>query len=226
MAAAASLRRVMPELERAWRAEHPGEALTFTFGGSGELRRQVETGAPIDAVVFAHPEPVASLVAQGRVRSGSERDVARNTLVLVGRRATDRRDGARRTLRTLGALPEGAWLAIGEPRTVPAGKYAQALLESLGLWESLSGRMVFAKDVSAVLTYVRRGEAEVGLVYRTDVIDLDDVEVLDAPAGEVSGANARYVAAAVSPRAKAFVDFVATAPGARAIWTRHGFGAP
>jgi molybdate transport system substrate-binding protein len=177
-------------------------------------------------VVFAHPEPVASLVAQGRVRSGSERDVARNTLVLVGRRATDRRDGARRTLRTLGALPEGAWLAIGEPRTVPAGKYAQALLESLGLWESLSGRMVFAKDVSAVLTYVRRGEAEVGLVYRTDVIDLDDVEVLDAPAGEVSGANARYVAAAVSPRAKAFVDFVATAPKARAIWTRHGFGAP
>lgn len=225
VAAAASLRRVMPELGAAWSRRHPTELLTFSYGGSGDLRRQVEAGAPIDAVVLAHPEPVETLVQRGLVRAEWRREVASNSLVLVGRIGAQAGAGTVLTFDTLGALPEGAFLALGEPRTVPAGQYAHLLLESLGLWDALTPRRVFASDVSAVLTYVRRGEAEVGIVYRTDLIGLDDVEVLDTAAGP-DAPDVRYVAAPIEARAQAFVDFVARDAEARAIWARHGFAAP
>ena len=225
VAAAASLRRVMPKLAEAWNRKHPQARLTFTYGGSGELRRQVEAGAPIDAVVFAHPAPVEALVQRGRVDAASTRDVARNTLVLVGRKGSGTRPASDLRFRTLASLPEGTWLAVGEPRTVPAGQYAHALLERLGLWDALAPRMVFAADVTAVLTYVRRGEAEVGIAYRTDLIGLEDVEVLDAAEGPLAQ-EARYVAAPIVPHAQGFVDFLARDPGARALWAGDGFGAP
>lgn len=64
-------------------------------------------------------------------------------------------------------------IAIGEPETVPAGKYASQTFDSMGITADLEGKIVFAKDVRAVLNYVESGAADCGFVYRTDAMMLD-----------------------------------------------------
>jgi molybdate transport system substrate-binding protein len=222
-AAAASLRNVMPELQRAYEASHAGVHVVATFGASGDLKKQVEGGAPIDGVIFASARPVKELADAGRVRP-PPRVVATNTLVLVGPQG-----GPKLTFATLAALPAGEHLAIGDPGAVPAGEYARAWLTSLGTWEQLGGRLVLGGDVGAVLAYARRGEVAAAIVYRTDAQGVADVVILD----EARGPNAprpEVVAAVVEGaraqgEATAFLAFLAAPEGQR-ILREFGFGPP
>ncbi len=220
IAAASSLRHVMPALVAAYEARHPGVRVALTYGASGDLRRQVEGGAPIDAVVFASAGPVDSLVRAGLVAPGSRKVVATNQLVLVGPPG-----GPRLTFRTLGTLGPRELLAVGDPGAVPAGQYARDSLKELGLWESLRGRMVLGGDVAAVLAYARRGEVAAAIVYRTEVRGLSDVVLLDEARGEWAPRPEVVAGAAREGRAADFVAFLG-APGALALWQEHGFGPP
>ncbi len=227
LAAAASLRAVLPELSRAFQAAHPASHVTATFGASGDLKRQVEAGAPVDAVLFAAARPVDDLAAAGRVDPATRRVVATNVLVLIGPR------GARPvTFATLDTLPPGERIAIGDPGAVPAGEYARTWLKALGKWDALQGRLVLGGDVSAVLTYARRGEVAAAVVYRTETRGIDDVVILDearstpslaAPRPEVVGAVVTGARAAAE--AGAFLAFVASPDGQR-ILADFGFGSP
>lgn len=222
VAAAASLRRALPEVIAAFAARPGGCAVRATYAGSGTLRRQVEAGAPIDAVLLASPVPVDRLIAEGLADAASRRVVATNRLVLIVPRG---RPGIR--FAALSTLPPSARLAVGDPATVPAGSYARAALRKLGTWDSLSGRLVFGGDVAAVLTYARRGEVDAAIVYATEVVGISDVEVSDearapwAPQPEVVAALLRDA----DPRAGAFLAF-SVSPVARRILARWGFGPP
>jgi molybdate transport system substrate-binding protein len=224
VAAAASLRHAMPELVAAFEKRHPGAPTTVTYGASGQLRRQVEGGAPVDLVVFASGEPVDALVTEGRAERASRRVLATNELVLVGPK------GARPlTFATLTTVPPGERVAVGDPRTVPAGSYARAALEKLGEWDALRDRLVFGGDVSAVLAYARRGEVVAAIVYATEARGIDDIVVLDtlkgpaAPRAEVVEA---VVAKSPSPeRARALADFLATEEAQRIV-ASFGFSPP
>jgi molybdate transport system substrate-binding protein len=224
VAAAASLRAVLPELARAYQAHHPGARVTATYGASGDLKKQVEGGAPVDAVLFAAAQPVDDLVAKGLAEASSRRVVATNALVLVGPRG-----GKPLTFATLDALPPGEHLAVGDPGAVPAGAYARSFLVALGEWPALQGRLVLGGDVAAVLAYARRGEVAAAVVYRTELRGIDDVVVLDeargpsAPRPEVVGAVVRGARAA--GEAGAFLGFVA-APEGQKILGDFGFGPP
>jgi len=224
VAAAASLRAVLPDLARAYQATHPGAHLAATYGASGDLKKQVEGGAPVDAVIFAAGRPVDELAAAGRVEATSRRVIASNALVLIGPRG-----GPSATFATLAALPAGEHVAIGEPGAVPAGDYARAYLTTLRQWEALQGRLVLGGDVSAVLAYVRRGEVAAAIVYRTEVRGVPEVVVLDEARGP--GAPHPEVVAAVVSGARgaagagAFLQFVASDEGQR-ILGEHGFGPP
>jgi molybdate transport system substrate-binding protein len=224
LAAAASLRAVVPELASAFRAGHPGPDLVATYGASGDLRKQVQGGAPIDAALFASAAPVDALLKSGHADPATRRVVATNQLVLIGPR------GARPlTFETLDQLPPGEMLAIGEPGAVPAGQYAKQALQRLGKWQALQGRIVFGGDVAAVLAYARRAEVPAAVVYKTDVRGISDVVVLDeargawAPRAEVVVAVTR--GGANAERARAFLDFVAGEEGQR-ILQKFGFGPP
>jgi molybdate transport system substrate-binding protein len=227
VAAAASLRQVFPALASAFSAASPGPVVRATFGASGDLAKQIQGGAPIDAVLFASGKPVDALVEEKLVEPESRVVVATNRLVLVGPRAGGLRPAL--TFETLERLPDGERLAIGDPGAVPAGQYAKEALVALGKWSALERRVVLGGDVSAVLAYARRGEVKVAVVYETEIVGVDDVVVLDRAAGAWAP-KPEVVAGIVAggtgkERARSFVAFTRGDEG-KSIFARFGFGAP
>src|SRR5262245_19749299 len=171
LAAAASLRRVLPALMDAYTKEHPDVTLRAAYGASGDLRKRVQDGAPIDGVLFASGKPVDELISGGQVNAESRKIVAKSELVLIAPKDTK----VALTAHNLDDLPQGEKLAIGEPTAVPAGQYAVDALKKLGKWDSLQKRVVYGGDVAAVLAYARRGEVAAAIVYHTEILGIDGV---------------------------------------------------
>lgn len=228
LAAAASLRSVLPELIRAYEGKHPGVRVTATYGASGDLKKQVEGGAPIDGVIFASGKPVDELVRSHYADAESRTVLAQNRLVLVGPSDPARRRAL--TFATLGSLPAGEKIAIGDPGAVPAGQYAREFLQTLGTWSSIEGRAVLGGDVAAVLAYARRGEVAAAIVYATDARGVPEITVLDearegAPRVEVVGAVVTGTGTKSRSGAKAFLAFMAS-PEGQAVLGSFGFLPP
>jgi molybdate transport system substrate-binding protein len=223
LAVAASLRHVMPELVKVYAEKHPGIRVSATYGASGDLRKQVEGGAPLDAVIFASGKPVDDLIRAGRADAASRKVLATNQLVLIGPR------GSRPlTFATLETLPDKEKIAIGDPGAVPAGQYAREYLQKIGKWSALQGRTVLGGDVSAVLAYARRGEVAAAIVYKTEVRGIKDVVVFDsagADAPRIETVGAVVSGASAAREAGAFLTFVAS-PEGQSILADHGFGPP
>lgn len=220
--AGSSLRAALPAVIRRYGADHPRHVITVSYGSSGQLQRQIEAGAPVDAAVFAAGEPVDALAARGLADPSTRRVIATNRVVLAGPKG-----GPPLTFAGLAALPADAKIAVGDPAHVPAGKYAEQLLRALGSWDAVRGKLVLGADVASVVAYVRRGEVAAGLVYWSDVHDLEDVTCLAEPPAEAQP-RVQVVAVAMkgaSAEARAFVAFLAT-PEARALLLAHGFGPP
>ena len=221
LGAAASMRLVLPDLAQAYAKR---AKVTATFGATGDVARQVHAGAPLDGVLLASAAAVDDLVAKERVHPASRVVVATNTLVLVGRTGS-----ARQSFASLGSLLPGESIAMGDPRTVPAGAYAKDALTRLGSWEALRDRVLFASDVGAVMTYVKHGEASLGIVYATEARSVDGVVVHDvargawAPRPEVVAGV--VVGAPQGDAALAFVKWLGSSE-ARAIFAARGFGPP
>jgi len=224
IASAASLRGVMPELMGAYAQGHPNEKLTVSYGASGDLRQQVEGGAPIDVVVFASGKPVDDLVTGHYADGATRKVVATNQLVLIGPKG-----GKPYTWATLDTVPAAEKIAVGDPKTVPAGQYAQEALEKLGKWAALKDHLVFGNDVAAVLAYARRGEVAAAIVYKTETRGIGDIALLEELKGDVAPrvevVAAVTTAAKASAQARAFVDFLGTGDAQR-ILASFGFGAP
>ena len=114
---------------------------------------------------------------------------------------------------------------MANPDSVPAGRYGRSALESLGLWKDVEPRIARAENVRAALALVSRGEAPLGIVYRTDALADRSVRIVDAfPASSHPPIvyPAAIVAASKSPGARPLLDYLAS-PAARAIWEQHGF---
>ncbi|SDY89892.1 molybdate transport system substrate-binding protein [Jannaschia faecimaris] len=207
--AAASLKPALDEIAKGW-------DVALAYGGSGSIARQVAAGAPADIVILAATDWMDWLVGQG-VLSGTARVIARNRLVLAGAPGVGpvalTRDGVMRALGT-------GRLAMGDPLSVPAGRYARHAFETLGLWTALSNRLILTEDVRAALAYVARGDVALGAVYASDVVGTD-VEIA-ARIPSTAHAPIVYPGAVVSgrPDATVFLDHVA---GATEILAAHGF---
>jgi molybdate transport system substrate-binding protein len=216
VSAASSLHNAMEELASLHERAHPGTKVTLNFGSSGMLAQQIEQGAPADIFLSAAPKPMDTLAARGLIRQDTRRDLLRNEIVLIG------------TAPSFAALssPEVKLIALGDPNSVPAGEYGKQVLTSLGLWDMLQSRLVLAKDVRQVLTYVETGNADAGIVYATDARESAKVRVrATAPPG--SHAPVVYPAAVLTgsphePEARSFVAYLA-GEEARAVFIRHGF---
>ena len=229
LATAGSMRVAIPDLMKGFSAKHPGVIVLPTYGSSGELRKQVEGGAPIDGVIFASAKPVDDLIKAGRVDEASRRVVATNQLVLIGPKDKDSKPTKPLTFATLSSLPEGEKLAVGDPGAVPAGQYARDALQKLGVWAGLQGRLVLGSDVAAVLTYARRGEVAAAIVYKTDIQGIADVTLLDEARGDWAP-RAEVVIGVVKGSkgegmARSFFDFLVS-EGGQKILAERGFGPP
>lgn len=221
VSAAASMQDAMNVIQLVHEEAHPEVTLVFNFGSSGSLQQQIEQGAPVDVFLSASPKQMNALEEKELLLEGTRRDLLKNSIVLVTSLNKDDVIG----FDDLSAASVGK-LSIGEPDSVPAGQYGKEALESMGLYETVQSKIVFAKDVRQVLTYVETGNVDAGLVYSTDAQVSEQVQVV-ATALEDSHSPIIYPAAVIADSAnpeiaQAFVDFLATEE-AIAIFQDFGF---
>jgi molybdate transport system substrate-binding protein len=227
VAAAISLKDVLTETATRYEADG-GPKVQFTFGSSGQLAAQVRGGAPVDVFISAAHAQLDELAALNRIDAGSRRVVAGNRLVLIVPASRDERQSPA-GLKQL-SDPKYRRVAIGEPRTVPAGHYAQQALRAVGVAEALEGRVVHGANVRQVLDYVRRGEVDAGIVYETDAREAGDRVRVAARVDPATHDSVEYPAAALSgsrapAAARRFVDYLGS-DAARAAFAARGFTVP
>ncbi|WP_334073830.1 MULTISPECIES: molybdate ABC transporter substrate-binding protein [Paenibacillus] len=225
VSAAASLKGSLEEIAPLFEKEHRNIRLTMNFGASGSLQKQIEQGAPVDLFLSAGQKQMNALIDKGLIKPESKMDLLCNRLVLV---LPADASGKLASLADLKNANFGT-IALGEPEVVPAGAYTREALEHNGLWESLSPKMVFAKDVTQVLTYVESGNVDAGFVYESDAKGSPNIKtglVVD----EKSHAPILYPAGVVTAsefqeEAGQFLQFLQTRE-ARQVFMDHGFTVP
>lgn len=225
LSVAASLTDAMEEIEQLYNDERPHVSLEFNFGSSGSLQQQIEQGAPADIFMSAAPKQMNELEEKNLLLDGTRIDLLQNELVLV---VPNGYTGI--TEFTDLTKDEVELIAIGEPESVPAGRYAQDAFTSLGIWDELESKqkLMLSKDVRQVLAYVESEEVQVGAVYRTDAQISDKVEVA-AVAPEGSHDPVTYPVAVLesSPHpeeAKNLMEFLVSDKG-REVFEKYGFKA-
>ncbi|MBL8549682.1 MAG: molybdate ABC transporter substrate-binding protein [Hyphomonadaceae bacterium] len=222
--AAASLQESLTDIGQAFERRNRGARVRFSFAASSTLARQIEQGAPADLFVSADEPWMDYLEERGLLCAGGRIDLLSNRLALVAPAY------ARATLRIAPGFPLAralgqSRLAIADPASVPAGRYAEAALKSLGVWNDVQMKLARAENVRAALAFVARGEASFGIVYATDARIEPRVKIVDL-FPEATHPRILYPAAIVNasahPRAPAFLAAL-HAQWARAIFTRYGF---
>jgi molybdate transport system substrate-binding protein len=221
VSAAASLQNAMQELAHVYEQQHPDTRVTLNFGSSGMLAQQIEQGAPADVFFSAAPKPMDELASKGLILSGTRHDLLRNEIVLIVPQS-----GAAPS--SFQDLVKARLIALGDPQSVPAGDYGRQVLTALGLWDAVRPKLVLAKDVRQVLSYVETGNADAGIVYATDARESGKVRVA-AIAPQNSHAPVVYPVAVLRESrapaaARSFVEFLA-GEQARAVFEQYGFTA-
>ena len=221
--AAASLKEALDEAAAAYRKQ-TGVPVRVSYAASSALARQIEQGAPADVFFSADLEWMDYLQQRNRLDVATRRSLLGNRLVLIAPRASTAQVDLRRPATLLAALGDGR-LAVGQTRTVPAGKYAKASLESLSLWNGVRPRLAESESVRAALMLVARGETPFGIVYASDAKSEPDVRVV-ATFPEDSHPPIVYPVAALrgarAAQAARFVQWLAS-PAADALFTKRGF---
>ena len=218
---AASLQDAVKQIGPAFEQSRPGTRVQFNFGGSGTLERQIEQGAPVDVFLSAASGPMDELAKNGLIDPTTRYNLLRNDVVLIAPAGSKHPDSFEDLAQSAVKL-----IALGDPGSVPAGDYGRQVLEKMQLWPAVQKKLVLAKDVRQVLTYVETGEADAGIVYSTDARLSSRVRVA-AAAPETSHQPVIYPVAVVknthnSTAARAFASYL-NGPEARRTFTRLGF---
>ena len=221
VSAAASLTNAFTELKGLFEKRHAGLTVNVNFAASNPLLKQIQEGAPVDVFASADQATMDKAVAAGVVEPSSRRNFALNDLVLVVPKGSKKPS-------SLAALKDYKKIALGNPDSVPAGRYAKAALTSAGLWDSLMPQYIQGNSVRQVLDYVARGEVDAGFVYRTDarqmadrvetVMNVEGHEPVTYPiAVAITGKNAGM--------GREFLNFVLS-PEGMAVLEKYGFSKP
>jgi len=222
--AAASLKEALDEVAHTYE-KRAGAQVRVSYLGSAALARQIEKGAPADIFISADLDWMDYLDQRRLLRPESRGNLLNNSLALIAP------SGSTTVLAIGPKFPLAAalgdrHLAMADPDSVPAGKYGRAALEALGVWSEVAPRVARAENVRAALALVARGEAPLGIVYRTDARAEPRVRVVGAFPSNLHPAivyPAAIVANSRSQHAAPFLQFLRSTE-ARAIWARHGFG--
>ncbi|MBX9758139.1 MAG: molybdate ABC transporter substrate-binding protein [Beijerinckiaceae bacterium] len=222
--AAASLKNALDEVSAGFAKDAGKPAPRLSYAGSPALARQIEQGAPADVFISADTDWMDYLEGKRLIRNGARVDLLGNSIVLVAPAAA-RVDLAELTVASLARALGGGRLALADVKTVPAGRYAKASLEKLGLWDAVKDKLAQSENVRAALVFVARGEAPLGIVYSTDAAAEPRVRVVAALPRD-SHPPIIYPAAVTSasthPDAGSFLAYLA-GPQASAAFVRHGF---
>lgn len=221
VSAAISLKESLVAIAKDYEAS-TGEKVEFNFGASGQLMLQIQQGAPVDAFISAAARQVDQLQKDGLLAAVPQRIVVRNHLVLIAPANQKIGDGFQ-------GLSSAAVhrIAIGQPRTVPAGEYGMQVLEKLGISQSVKDRLIFGANVRQVLDYVIRGEVDAGIVYSSDACEAGDRVTVAAVAQDGWHQAIVYPAVVIKASAKQeaaerFLRYLMTEK-AQAVFAGRGF---
>ncbi len=222
VSAAVSMKNGLEHVGREFERLQPGAKVVFNFGASGDLARQIEAGAPVDVFFPAAAREMDDLEKQGLIMVETRTAVAANSVVLIvpageGRSIGSFLDLRRHTVKRV---------ALGSPKSVPAGRYAEEVLQRAGLLDAVRPKAVYAENVRQVLDYVGRGEVDAGIVYRTDALAAAGRVRIAATAPPAGHTPVVYPAAVLTGAkherlARLFVAFAASRDGRRIL---EGYG--
>lgn len=224
VSAAASLTEAFTDMESKFETENPDIDVNFNFGSSGNLRKQIEGGAPADIFASADQKNMDTLANETLIDNSSRENFAKNSLVLIV--------PANSTLNITGVKDltnsEVKKIGIGNPDTVPVGNYTRTAMTEAGLWSQIENKAVLAEDVKQALTYVERGEVDAGFVYMSDAMTAEPGTIKIVTNVSVS-TPVNYPIAIVSysehkKDAQEFIDFVTGKEGQETL-EKYGFKA-
>lgn len=220
ISAAASLQEAMVELETKFKEIEPDVKLEVNLGSSGALQQQIEEGAPCDVFISAGEKQMTALEDKNLLLEDTNKILLTNDLVLVAPKNIEIKD-----LETL-ATDDIDKIAIGDPQSVPAGKYAKEVLDNTKLYDKVEDKLVLAKDVKEVLSWVQQGNAKAGFVYLSDTQGADGIQVVYTTE-EDTHSPINYPIAVLKDskkqdKAKVFEDFLLSDNG-QVILQKYGF---
>ncbi len=224
VSAAASLKDALEEIKPLYQQSKSDTKINYNFGASGALQQQIEQGAPADIFISAAKKQVDALEEKGLLLPGSRTNLANNSLVLIV--AQDVVGISSFYNLTDSKIKK---IAIGEPRSVPAGQYGEQALKNLKLYDQVKSKLVFANNVRQVLAAVESGNAQAGIVYATDAKISNKVKVV-ITADKKFHSPIIYPVAVIKgskniPAAKEFVQFLSGSQ-AKTVLRKYGFIVP
>jgi molybdate transport system substrate-binding protein len=221
--AAASLKNALDEVDSLF-TKQCGIKIVASYAASSSLMKQIEQGAPADVFLSADIDWMDYGIKHNLIKNGTRKDLLGNRLVLIVPKDSKIGSVTIAPGFDLAALAGSGRIATGDVRAVPAGLYAKAALEKLGIWSSVESKIAMAENVRAALVLVARGEAPLGIVYETDAKVDPSVKIIGV-FPEDSHPPIIYPVAMTKdakPDAAQYLAFLTT-PEARAVFERYGF---
>ena len=221
ISAAASLKNCIQDLSAMYTEKNPQVTITSNFGASGALQQQIEQGAPADVFFSAGIKQMNALKEKGMMIDSSVKNILENKVVLI----TPKNAAALDFFEDL-AKSSVKKIGVGEPKSVPVGQYTEQIFQNLGLTDKVASKLILAKDVREVLSWVETGNVDAGVVYETDAKISKDVTICStAPKG--SHKKVIYPIGVVKAskhavEAQKFVDFLFS-DAAKEVFARYGF---
>jgi molybdate transport system substrate-binding protein len=174
--AAASLNNALTEIAQGYEATHPNDKIQTSFAASSTLAKQIQLGAPAQIFISADEPWMDALAKANLLIEKSRVDLLANQLVLI----TPKDQPFPVIMDKSFHLPLAftGKICLGNPDSVPAGKYAKQSLTAMGWWDALQSRIVPTEDVRSALAFVARGECPAGAVYTTDAMISDKVKII------------------------------------------------
>ncbi|HIK15482.1 MAG TPA: molybdate ABC transporter substrate-binding protein [Leptolyngbyaceae cyanobacterium M33_DOE_097] len=221
ISAASSLTDALKEVAPLYEQSHANVTIRYNFASSGALQQQIEQGAPTDVFISAGTKQMNALEQANLLVPNSRQDLLTNRLVLIV-------PANQSDVKNTKSLTEGQVkrIAIGNPRSVPVGQYAQEALTNAGVWNQLQSKYVLATNVRQVLQFVAAGNSEAGLVYLTDAKMTNKVKIAQIVPANLHSPIVYPIAVLNNSQNQAasreFVEFL-SGPTAKPVFAKYGF---
>jgi len=221
--AAASLKDALDEVNAAYRRNEGRETPT-SYAASSTLAKQIEAAAPADIFISADLDWMDYLAKKNLIKADTRANLLGNQLVLIAPSSSTVELGIAPNFPLAQALGNGR-LAVADPNGVPAGKYGKASLQALGVWSWVADKLAPTENVRAALLLVSRGEAPLGVVYRTDAVADKGVKILGTFPDDTHPLIIYPIAAVASSTNSGDPSYIAylRSPAAGVVFEKHGF---
>ena len=223
ISAAASLKDAMEDIKKQYSKEKSNVTLNINYGSSGTLQQQIEQGADVDLFMSAAVKQMEALSSKGLLLEDTKVNLLGNTVVLVVKKDSFLKLSSFNDL-TADNINK---IALGEPKTVPAGQYAEEIFTTLNILDKVKAKAAYGKDVKEVLTWVETSNADAGVVYGTDAKASSKVKVVATATKDLYKTPVVYPVSVIKAskhksEAKALLKYMSGAKG-KAIFTKYGF---